>query len=180
MDVVALASTLRPSVRTSVSLPRSPPSGRKPSLVIASRRSSSASTASQTAAGKNFYEMLSLSPSSTSEGDVKRAFRSLALRYHPDVCDPSAWEESTRMFLMLHEAYRTLSDPVLREEYDYNLGLRAGGVSRSKGRRGSEGCRGTTTGWREQVMGLRKRRSGGVRGEPTWGSIMRNRRNSNK
>ncbi|KAI4375856.1 hypothetical protein MLD38_013676 [Melastoma candidum] len=139
-------------------------------------RLSSASAGSQTTASKNFYEMLSLCPGSTSEGDVKRAFRSLVLRYHPDVCDPSAQEESTRMFLMIHEAYRTLSDPVLREEYDYNLGLNAGGAGRNNGRAGLDGYRGTR--WQEQVMELRKRRSGGRRGEPTWGSIMRDRNNN--
>ncbi|KAI4342272.1 hypothetical protein MLD38_026915 [Melastoma candidum] len=119
----------------------------------------------------NFYEVLSLSPRSASGDDVKRAFRSMALRYHPDVCDPSEKEQSTRAFLVLHEAYRTLSDPALKEEYDCSLGL-VGGMRFAGGDRMVMRRR-----WEEQVMGL-KRRSGRGRRSGTWGSIMRSRNNS--
>ncbi|KAG6652910.1 chaperone protein dnaJ 11, chloroplastic-like [Carya illinoinensis] len=66
----------------------------------------------------NFYEVLSLSPNNASINEIKKAYRSMALRYHPDVCPPPMKEESTRMFVKLNAAYRTLSDPVLRKEYE--------------------------------------------------------------
>lgn len=74
---------------------------------------------------KDFYRLLSItSPKSVGCEEIKRAYRSMALRYHPDVCrDESMKEELTKMFVQLNEAYRTLSDPVLRNEYDFELGL---------------------------------------------------------
>ncbi|KAG5070697.1 hypothetical protein JHK82_057445 [Glycine max] len=68
---------------------------------------------------------LPLSRSATMD-EIKRAYRSMALQYHPDVChDPSMKEESTRMFVQLNAAYETLSNPRLREQYDSELGLRS-------------------------------------------------------
>ena len=32
-------------------------------------------------------------------------------------------EESTMMFIQLNVAYKTLSDPTLRMQYDYDMGL---------------------------------------------------------
>ncbi|KAI3949283.1 hypothetical protein MKW98_023220 [Papaver atlanticum] len=53
--------------------------------------------------------------------------RRMALQHHPDICpDPSKKQESTRRFVELHKAYQTLSDPVLRYNYDYQLGLLVG------------------------------------------------------
>lgn len=37
---------------------------------------------------------------------IKKSYRKMALRYHPDVCDPSNKEESTRMFIELQKAYK--------------------------------------------------------------------------
>lgn len=73
----------------------------------------------------NFYELLSLG---TSENvgfeEIKKAYRSMALQYHPDVCPPSEKEQSTRRFIELQRAYETLSNPVSRKMYDfYELGL---------------------------------------------------------
>ncbi len=44
---------------------------------------------------------------------IKRAHRTLAKRYHPD-----AATGDTAQFLAAHEAYRVLSDPLLRREWD--------------------------------------------------------------
>ncbi|XP_020222917.1 chaperone protein dnaJ 20, chloroplastic [Cajanus cajan] len=98
---------------------------------------------------ENFYKVLSLSPNSASMDDIKKAYRSMALRYHPDVCrDSSKKEESTRMFVQLNAAYETLSNPRLREEYDYELGLR------SKMSVGDESWR---IRWQEPVAELKRR-----------------------
>ncbi|KAJ8484362.1 hypothetical protein OPV22_016847 [Ensete ventricosum] len=74
-------------------------------------------------AAANFYQVLALEPENAGADAVKRAYRSLALRHHPDVCPPSGKEEATRTFVEIQRAYEILSDPVLREEYDHQLGL---------------------------------------------------------
>ncbi|XP_030539151.1 chaperone protein dnaJ 20, chloroplastic-like [Rhodamnia argentea] len=124
---ISLASTLKAS---QLSLSQSPSLSTaprpRPRITISCQSSSSSSPATRTARenGSNYYELLSLNPNDTSPGDIKKAYRSLALRYHPDACrDPSMKEESTRMFLWLHEAYETLSDPESRLVYNYELGL---------------------------------------------------------
>ena len=71
----------------------------------------------------NFYQVLSLGSENVGFDEIKKAYRSMALQYHPDVCPHSAKEESTRRFVELQKAYETLSDPISREMYDYQLGL---------------------------------------------------------
>lgn len=123
----------------------------------------------------NFYKMLRVSPESATTAEIKRAYRSMALRYHPDVCrDASAKEESTRMFVQLNAAYETLSNPPLREEYDCQvMGLR-----RRMGVEIDEGLRRRR--WEEQVAEWKRRsyRRMGQKGRP-WGSSMRAQRMRN-
>ncbi|XP_008218980.1 PREDICTED: chaperone protein dnaJ 20, chloroplastic-like [Prunus mume] len=130
----------------------------------------------------NFYKLLSLNPNiNTSKDEIKKAYRSMALRYHPDVChDPSI--SSTKEFVRLNQAYKTLLDPVLRKEYDYELGL--------------ENCVGTTrvgfkmnnirnhgvgaaqNRWRQQVLELkRKSNCRMAQKEGSWASRMRRAHN---
>jgi hypothetical protein len=61
----------------------------------------------------DFYEVLQLSPSATSE-TVERVYRLLAKRYHPD----NQTSGEAGMFGQVHEAYRVLSDPEARAAYD--------------------------------------------------------------
>ena len=76
-----------------------------------------------------YYKVLSLEHSAdVGEEDVKRAYRRLALQYHPDVCPPSRRAESTELFVELRRAYETLSDPAARVQYDAEL--RTGTVAR--------------------------------------------------
>lgn len=110
----------------------------------------------------NLYQILCLSPNSAITMDeIKRAYRSMALRYHPDVCKK---EESTRMFVQLNAAYKTLSNPRLRAEYDYELGLRtASDIDKSWRSR-----------WQEQVVELKRRSHRRMtQKEGSWGSRMR-------
>ncbi|MBO0897553.1 MULTISPECIES: DnaJ C-terminal domain-containing protein [Arthrobacter] len=71
--------------------------------------------ASQDWVDKDFYKILGV-PKDASEADIKKAYRKLARKYHPDQNqdDPSA----ERMFKDLSEAYSVLSDPEERQQYD--------------------------------------------------------------
>jgi len=71
----------------------------------------------------NLYRVLSIESENASFDEIKKAYRNMALRYHPDVCPPSKKEESTRMFVELHRAYETLSNPAKRRKYDSELGM---------------------------------------------------------
>ncbi len=63
---------------------------------------------------KDYYEIIGVPRSATAE-DIKRAYRRLARKYHPDVSkDPKAEER----FKELGEAYEVLKDPVKRAAYD--------------------------------------------------------------
>jgi curved DNA-binding protein CbpA len=63
----------------------------------------------------NYYDVLGVGPDATAE-DIKKSFRHLALKYHPDKNKNS--EESRQMFLKIVEAYEILSDEHARKNYD--------------------------------------------------------------
>jgi len=64
---------------------------------------------------RDYYEVLGVSKDA-SDSDLKKAFRSLARKYHPDKNpdDP----DSERMFKEVQEAYAVLSNPDQRRQYD--------------------------------------------------------------
>jgi curved DNA-binding protein len=65
-------------------------------------------------ASRDYYEVLGV-PRDASTEDIRRAHRSLARRYHPDVNkDPGAEDR----FKEISEAYEVLRDPEKRERYD--------------------------------------------------------------
>ena len=64
----------------------------------------------------NCYELLGVSPSANNE-ELRKAFRQLSKRLHPDTTSLPR-EEATRQFQNVCEAYDLLSDPVLRANYD--------------------------------------------------------------
>lgn len=66
-------------------------------------------------ANKDFYEVLGIDKSASDE-DIKRAFKKLALKYHPDRNQGDA--EAEEKFKDINEAYQVLSDPEKRQRYD--------------------------------------------------------------
>lgn len=63
---------------------------------------------------ENFYKILGINSSATPE-EIRRAYRILARRYHPDL---NPGESSTERFKLISQAYETLSDPEKRRNYD--------------------------------------------------------------
>lgn len=86
---------------------------------------------------KDYYKILGVSDKAD-QSEIKKAYRKLARRYHPDV---SKEKDAEERFKDISEAYEVLRDPQRRAEYDQ---IRAGG-----GRRG----------------GFRQAASGGYRGQ---------------
>jgi curved DNA-binding protein len=71
---------------------------------------------------KDYYAVLGVGRTA-SEADIKKAYRKLAHKYHPDVSKDPQGEEK---FKALAEAYETLKDPARRAAYD-QLGVHKAG-----------------------------------------------------
>ena len=65
---------------------------------------------------KDFYATLQV-PKAATDVDIKKAYRKLAMRYHPDK-NPENPEEAARKFQEIGEAYDVLSDLEKRAIYD--------------------------------------------------------------
>ena len=66
-------------------------------------------------ASKDYYEVLGLQKGA-SEDEIKRAFRKLAIKYHPDKNQGN--KEAEEKFKDINEAYQVLSDPEKKARYD--------------------------------------------------------------
>lgn len=64
---------------------------------------------------KDYYEILGVDKKA-SESEIKKAYRSLAKKYHPDLHPDD--EEAANKFKEVSEAYEVLSDKEKREQYD--------------------------------------------------------------
>jgi curved DNA-binding protein len=64
---------------------------------------------------KDYYEVLGV-PKDADEKAIKAAYRKLARKYHPDVCQDKVEGESR--FKEINEAYEVLSDKNKRQKYD--------------------------------------------------------------
>lgn len=65
-------------------------------------------------AKKDYYEVLGVDRSA-SEADIKKAYRKLAKKYHPDM---NKEEGAAEKFKEVNEAYEVLGDPKKRQQYD--------------------------------------------------------------
>src|SRR5215831_19079409 len=84
---------------------------------------------------KDYYKALNVSKTASAD-EIKKSYRKLARKYHPDANkgDPKAEER----FKEISEAYNTLSDPKRRKEYDDARSLFGGGY-RPPGQGGAGG-----------------------------------------
>ena len=76
---------------------------------------------------RDYYEVLGV-PKDATEKDIKKAYRKLAFKYHPDK-NPDHKKEAEEKFKEVNEAYSVLSDPDKRRQYvmggfdfDFNFG----------------------------------------------------------
>ena len=58
---------------------------------------------------RDYYEVLGVEKNATDE-ELKKAFRKMAKKYHPDA-NPDNKKEAETKFKEVNEAYETLSDP---------------------------------------------------------------------
>ena len=89
-------------------------------------------------AAKDFYKILGIG-AKASEEEIKKAYRRLAKKYHPDANPDNKLAEEK--FKEVSEANDILSDPKKREQYDRmrTLGFDFSSASRGQGRRSASG-----------------------------------------
>ena len=68
----------------------------------------------------NLYATLGVAPNATDD-EIKKVYRSLAMRFHPDRNDAPGAEVR---FKSITKAYEILSDPAKREEYNQSVNHR--------------------------------------------------------
>jgi molecular chaperone DnaJ len=85
-------------------------------------------------AKRDFYDILGV-PKNATDDDIKKSYRKLAMRYHPDRNQGDGAKAAEEKFKEAKEAYEMLSDPQKRALYDQhghagvdpNMGGRSGG-----------------------------------------------------
>lgn len=79
--------------------------------------------------GQNLYEVLGVGQGVLAK-DIRRAYRELAKTFHPDqAASDQEKNRNTQMFVRIHNAYVTLSDPHDRAQYDRQLAGRVRGFA---------------------------------------------------
>ncbi|KAH6946937.1 hypothetical protein HPB50_016183 [Hyalomma asiaticum] len=68
------------------------------------------------AQSEDYYSILGVSRNAT-PSDIRKAYKALALRWHPDNNEDNK-EEAERVFRKISEAYNVLSDESSRARYD--------------------------------------------------------------
>ncbi|KAL7116222.1 hypothetical protein ACP275_04G229500 [Erythranthe tilingii] len=127
---------------------------------------------------ETLYELLGIGESGSTLSDIKKAYKNMARKYHPDVSPPDRVDEYTQRFIMMHQAYETLSDPQSRALYDRDLAAGFGSFSsRRKIHQKMEENGEWKTKWQSQLDELKRREmnrdsDGGM----SWGARMRSRR----
>ncbi len=66
---------------------------------------------------RDYYEILGVNKAASIE-EIKKAYRQLAMKYHPDRVEAEKRKEAEEMFKEISEAYAVLSDENKRRQYD--------------------------------------------------------------
>lgn len=74
------------------------------------------------ALNKDLYKVMGLDPLEATDADIKKAYRKLSIKYHPDKNKNN--EEAKKLFNEIREAYEVLSDPDKKFLYE-TAGLKA-------------------------------------------------------
>ena len=86
---------------------------------------------------KDYYKILGV-PENASEGEIKKAYRKLAVQYHPDK-NPTNTAAAEVKFKEISEAYYILSDAKRRAQYDQMKKFGGGGSFRGGNYAGAQG-----------------------------------------
>ncbi|CAM6101882.1 unnamed protein product [Calypogeia fissa] len=82
--------------------------------------------------GVDYYNVLKV-PKSASDDDLKKAYRKLAMKWHPNK-NPNNKKDAEAKFKQISEAYEVLSDPQKRAIYDqYGEEARVEGAGAASG-----------------------------------------------
>jgi DnaJ-class molecular chaperone len=65
---------------------------------------------------KDYYRILGV-PRNASAQEIKKAYRKLAMQYHPDR-NPGKEQQANEKFKEINEAYGVLGDPKKKKQYD--------------------------------------------------------------
>ena len=103
---------------------------------------------------KTYYEILGVSRSATAQ-EIKRRYRQLVRKYHPDVAQDKAAAKAA--FLRISEAYQTLVNPDKRVIYDASLDAEMFRVQRRRPASAPGGTAGPQGGRRETQASTRNR-----------------------
>lgn len=70
----------------------------------------------------NLYQILEIE-SNALEEDIRKAYKKLSLKYHPDkqINSSLSEEEKSQPFIKIRDAYEILSDPMKRQKYDKEI-----------------------------------------------------------
>jgi molecular chaperone DnaJ len=116
-------------------------------------------------AKRDFYEILGV-PKNASDEDIKKSYRKLAMKYHPDRNQGDAAKAAEEKFKEGKEAYEMLSDPQKRAAYDQYGHAGVDPNMRGPGGSGPEGFGGFAEAFGDifgDVFGGRSRGQGGGR-----------------
>jgi molecular chaperone DnaJ len=114
-------------------------------------------------AKKDFYEILGV-PRNASDDDIKKAYRKLAMKYHPDRNQGEAAKAAEEKFKETKEAYEVLSDAAKRGAYDQYGHAGVDPNMRGAGAAGAEGFGGFAEAFGDifgDVFGGNRRGGGG-------------------
>ncbi|PIN00759.1 hypothetical protein CDL12_26743 [Handroanthus impetiginosus] len=130
---------------------------------------------------ESLYELLEISETGSTLSDIKNGYKKMARKYHPDVSPPERVDENTRRFIMVKEAYETLSNPHTRALYDRDLANGSGSGFSVRRPYQYNDQRMAEAGewkqrWQTQLEELKRRSMNPSSGRMSWGARMRAQR----